>query len=113
MRGADAFVLSSYWEGFGNVVIEALASGAPAIVSDCDFGPREIVEHEKSGLIFKSADQKALTLAIDRVVEDKVLQARLREQGQIRAKDFCMETAIAKAYEDCILSELERKRKSL
>jgi glycosyltransferase involved in cell wall biosynthesis len=90
MRRADAFVLSSYWEGFGNVVIESMACGTPPIVSDCDFGPREIVEHNQSGLIFRSRDRKALIQAIDRTLGDSELLERLRKGAQQRALAFCM-----------------------
>ena len=42
---ARLFVLPSRWEGCSSAVGEALACGAPSLVSDCEFGPRELVEH--------------------------------------------------------------------
>jgi len=48
---ADVFVLTSLWEGFGNVVVEALSLGTQVVSTDCDSGPNEILDNGKYGFI--------------------------------------------------------------
>ena len=60
MKNADVFVLSSAWEGFGNVVVEALASGTSVISTDCPYGPSEILDNGKYGELFAVGDSSAL-----------------------------------------------------
>lgn len=88
MAAADLFVLSSLWEGFGNVVVEAMASGAPVVSTDCPHGPAEIIEDGVSGLLVPPGDAGALAKAMLRVLGDPVLAARLAENGRVRAQAF-------------------------
>lgn len=64
----DAFILTSQWEGFGNVVVEALYFDRKVIVSDCDYGPSEIIEHGKWGSIFPKDDLPSLIDIINNTV---------------------------------------------
>jgi glycosyltransferase involved in cell wall biosynthesis len=98
MARARLFVLPSRWEGFGNVVIEALASGVPAVVSSCKYGPNEIVRDGVDGLIVPVDDVAATTTAIDRVLGDPELAARLTAAGRARARDFDV-PVIVRQYE--------------
>ena len=88
MARAEVFVLSSLWEGFGNVLVEAMASGTAVISSDCPYGPAEIIEDGVSGCLVAAGDAAALAAKIEQVLGDKEMRARLVEGGLRRARDF-------------------------
>jgi glycosyltransferase involved in cell wall biosynthesis len=88
LRHATAFVLTSRWEGFGNVLVEAMAAGAPVISVDCPVGPRAILEDGKAGLLVGQHDPDAIAAAMAVMLEDPGRRARWRAQGRSRARDF-------------------------
>src|SRR5947199_1301080 len=73
---ADIFVFPSTTDTFGNVIIEAQASGVPVIVSDSG-GPKELVQDNENGLITKSHDVDDFTSAIRKLVTDPALRERM------------------------------------
>ena len=78
---ADIFVFPSTTDTFGNVIIEAQASGVPVIVSDSG-GPKELVENDRNGLITKSHDVEDLTRAIRELVADPERRKRMGNFGR-------------------------------
>lgn len=90
-RHAACFVLSSRHEGWPNVLMEALANGCPTVSFDCDFGPSEILEGGKWGLLIPEGDVKALAAGIARVLDDDALRRRLAAEGPKRAREFSVE----------------------
>lgn len=97
------FVLSSLYEGFPNVLLEALALGVPSIATRCPTGPEEIITDGVDGILVPPADEKALADAIKRLLGDEDLRRRLGEAGRKRAEDFRVDK-IVKLYEDVIES---------
>lgn len=88
MAAADVFVLSSRYEGFGNVIVEAMACGAPVVATDCPHGPSEIITPEVNGLLVPPEDPESLARAIVRVLSDERLRETLQRNGRTRAMDF-------------------------
>jgi len=104
MRAADVFVLSSQWEGFGNVLVEAMACGTQVVATNCPGGPVEILEHGNWGQLVPVGDDMALARAtMSTLVDPMVSPDDLRE----RAKDFSPEK-IAKKYVSVIKNGASR-----
>lgn len=101
MKHADIFVLTSEYEGFPNVVIEALACGLPVIATDCPFGVREIlapgqlsrlndtaIEQAPYGIMIRRNDAHALVEAIEFLANDASRREHYRKQALKRATEF-------------------------
>jgi glycosyltransferase involved in cell wall biosynthesis len=80
---ADIFVFPSTTDTFGNVVIEAQASGLPVIISDLG-GPKELVEHGVDGLITKALDTTKFAEAIRSLVENRELRTQMSRNARNR-----------------------------
>lgn len=92
-RSADLFVLSSRWEGFGNVIVEALECGVPVVSTDCPSGPAEILAGGRYGRLVPIQDPTALATAIAQSLAEPVDRNILMR----RAKDFTV-SVIADQY---------------
>ena len=94
---ADLFVLSSDYEGFGNVIVEALSFGVPVVSTDCPSGPAEILGNKKYGRLTPVGDADALAGAMAAALG----APRDREALKRRAADFSPRIA-ARKYLDLI-----------
>ena len=88
MRIADVFVLSSKWEGFGNVIVEAMASGTPVISTNCNSGPSEIINNNENGVLVPVGDSERLSHNIIELLCNQDLRNKYILKGSERAEDF-------------------------
>jgi glycosyltransferase involved in cell wall biosynthesis len=83
MRQSSLLVMSSAWEGFGNVLVEALAAGTPVVSTHCRSGPAEILDQGRYGELVAVGDVQGLAQAIlttlDRPLEAQALQQRSQQ----------------------------------
>jgi glycosyltransferase involved in cell wall biosynthesis len=92
LRAADAALLSSSWENFPHMAVEALAVGTPVIATDAG-GVTEIVRDEWNGLLVPIRNPGALSDAIRRYLDDAALQERLRAAAVASVAQFDPGTA--------------------
>jgi glycosyltransferase involved in cell wall biosynthesis len=129
---AAIFAFPSLWEGFGNVILEALASGTAVVAADCKSGPREILapehldevaltvpEFASAGVLMPvlSGEKRAASSSLDgvervwaellaRALEDPSFAERYREPGKSRAREFST-AALAPTWREVLLGEAD------
>lgn len=106
LKQCDVFLFTSRYEGLPTVLIEALACELPIISTDCPSGPREILSEKSQstnsidsceyGMLTPVDDDIKFTKAIDKLLEDKSLYNKYKENAMKRAESFSMEKSIEK-----------------
>jgi glycosyltransferase involved in cell wall biosynthesis len=85
---ASVFALSSRFEGFGIVLIEALSHGLPVVSFRCHHGPEEIIENQQSGLLVENGNVQKFAQALDRMIIDDAMRKRMAQAALKRSEMF-------------------------
>lgn len=106
MANSLAMIHTAEWEGFACVIAEGLACGTLVISSDCDFGPREIIEHGKSGILVPINHTEKFTEEINTIIRHPERRTSYAEKALIRAKQFELSQTL-KHYKELIRNHVK------
>lgn len=93
---SEFYVLSSRFEGFGLVIIEAMECGLPVVAFDCQSGPSEIISDGKDGILVRSGDVYALADAMRCLIEDDKLRSAMRLSAIEKARHYSIDNIMNK-----------------
>ena len=89
---ASIFALTSRFEAFGMVLIEAMESGLPCIAFDCPCGPRALIENYENGFLIENSNQKEYVLKLIELIENYNLRAKMGTKAAISVKKYNLNT---------------------
>lgn len=109
LAAASCFVLSSVFEGFGLVIVEAMAVGLPVISYACPCGPKDIISDGKDGFLIPVNDEKALAEKICYLMEHVEIRKEMGKAAQQKAKQYSIEHIVQQWMD--LFNELLNKRR--
>lgn len=108
MARASIYALSSRFEGFPLVLVEAMSKGMACVAFDCPTGPGDIIDDHRNGLLVPAKDVDGLTAALMEMIEDEELRRRCGAAALVTAHEYTM-AAIGPKWDE-MLQALLRER---
>lgn len=105
LKRSDIFVLSTHYEGFPFVLLEAMSAQIPIVATNIDYGPSELLGNNKFGLLVKHEDANDLADKIELLINKPELRKEFQKKSKVRIKQFTEENMLKK-YNKIITSIL-------
>ena len=96
---SSIYVMSSVFEGFAMVLLEAMACGLPSVSFDCPYGPRNILTDGKDGYLVEYLNSKALADGICKLIENESLRKEIGQEARRSVLRFSRENVMPKWVE--------------
>jgi GalNAc-alpha-(1->4)-GalNAc-alpha-(1->3)-diNAcBac-PP-undecaprenol alpha-1,4-N-acetyl-D-galactosaminyltransferase len=112
LEKASIFAFGSKMEGYPNALLEGLSAGLATVSSDCPYGPSEIITDGKNGLLVPNNDEKAFAAALQRLINDVNLRAKLGDEAAKIADELSIEK-IMKEWEAVVLKKVTHLKVAL
>lgn len=96
---SSIFVLSSRYEGFGMVLIEAMSFGIPCVSFDCNYGPSDIIRNNEDGFLVTNGNEKELAEKLQLLMKDETLRQEMGEKARKNVQRFLPQN-IAKQWDE-------------
>jgi len=104
-HNSSIYVMSSRYEGFGMVLIEAMTCGLPSVSFACPYGPADILQHGEDGFLVESENLEQMQAYLERLMTDADLRKKMGQKAQTNANRFAVNPIIEKwvtLYKDLV-----------
>ena len=91
---SSIFVLSSRYEGFGMVLIEAMSFGIPCVSFDCNYGPSDIIKDNEDGFLIKNGDEETFVEKLQLLMKDENLRKEMGEKARENVQRFSPQNVV-------------------
>jgi len=108
IKKSDVFIHTCLFEGFANVIIEAMACGVAVIATDCPYGPRDIIKDKENGFLVEMNNERALSDSIIRLIKDDDLRYQIAQKGLLHSQSFSKKT-MGESYKEFFLKIANKK----
>ena len=102
---SSIFVLSSRYEGFGMVLIEAMSFGIPCVSFDCNYGPSDIITNNEDGFLIPNGNEKQFAAKLELLMKNQELRSKMGDKARENVQRFLPENVFkywSKLFNDLI-----------